>query len=217
MSAKPIDRTGTKLWRLTVVRRSDRGKWVWRCECGAEVITDYHHVAVGHTKSCGCLKAEMHATRFIRHGQARAGKLTKLYVTYRSMVNRCQQPGCKQFPLYGGRGIKICSRWLDSFENFAADMGEPPTPKHELDRRDNDGNYEPGNCRWATRKEQMRNTGATRWITFKGRTLNLSAWAEEIGMLPSSLESRLRKGWSIERALTEPYSARHNTTKGVTP
>jgi len=119
------------------------------------------------------------------------------------MFQRCYNPNGTKYADYGGRGITVCDRWL-KFENFYADMGDRPEGM-EIDRfPDNDGNYEPGNCRWATRPEQMRNTRANRMITFQGRTQCLTDWANEIGVGCSTICTRLARGWSLERALTTP-------------
>jgi hypothetical protein len=111
----------------------------------------------------------------------------------------------KQYPNYGGRGIKICDRWLDSFENFYADMGDPPTSKHQIDRIDNDGPYSPENCRWATAKENGRNKRTCNFISYKGEIKTLTECAEDKGMLRKTLHNRIyRSGWSIEKALETP-------------
>lgn len=123
------------------------------------------------------------------------------------MLRRCRNPKFIAFRHYGGRGIKVCDRWLD-FRNFLADMGEPLTEKHELDRYpDKDGDYDPGNCRWATKSQNMRNTNRNHLVTFQGRTQCLAAWAEETGIPYGRLRDRLGKlGWTPERALTEPLA-----------
>ena len=129
---------------------------------------------------------------------------------WRQMRGRCNNPNYKCYAHYGGRGIKVCERWA-SFWNFVADVGERPTPKHKLDRIDNERGYEPGNVRWVTQKEQLRNQRRNRMLTFQGRTQCLAAWAEELGMGRTVLQKRVVEfGWSVERALTTPvgYAAR---------
>lgn len=121
------------------------------------------------------------------------------------MKGRCRNPNKAQWMDYGGRGIKVCARW-ERFENFLADMGEPK-PRMTLERIDNDGDYEPDNCRWATRKEQVRNRRVTKLIRHDGETKPLAEWAEDIGITYGTLETRLRRGWSVERALTAPLIA----------
>lgn len=133
------------------------------------------------------------------HGRSR----TPMHRVWCTMVERCTKPTSEKWPLYGGRGIKVCERWL-TFSNFLADMGERPSPKHTIDRIDPDGDYEPSNCRWATQTEQQRNRRNNVRIEFNGETLCVSEWAERIGLRPHTLAYRLRAGWSVKRALTEP-------------
>ena len=134
------------------------------------------------------------------HGESR----TRLHRIWRAMKGRCCNPAARDYPYYGGRGITICERWLESYENFRDDMGYPPDGT-SLERIKNSRGYEPGNCRWATRKEQMNNTRGNRPVTYQGRTQNLSQWAAELGVTASGLRDRIEKlGWSVERALTTP-------------
>lgn len=123
------------------------------------------------------------------------------YDTWRSMRQRCLRPDQRQYKDYGGRGISVCVRW-NVFENFLADMGPRPSGR-SLDRINNDGDYEPGNCRWATRTQQQRNRRDVRPITFQGRTMLISDWAKEIGVKTNTLQSRLDVyGWTLKRAMT---------------
>lgn len=124
------------------------------------------------------------------------------YSTWKEMKRRCYNPSASYYHCYGGRGITVCQRWLESFASFLADMGEKPSPKHSIDRIDNDGNYEPANCRWATPIEQAQNTTHAKRITFNNETMSLSAWARKIGIDDAALSSRLRRGWTLEMALT---------------
>jgi hypothetical protein len=119
------------------------------------------------------------------------------------MMDRCLSPGSNTYRNYGGRGISVCPQWRD-FRGFLADMGERPSRGHSLDRIDNEKGYEPGNCRWATAKQQGRNKRNSRLIEAFGRVQTLSAWAEEIGQLPSFISRRLELGWDVERALSAP-------------
>lgn len=135
------------------------------------------------------------------------------YRSWEALKYRCLQPRCKRYADYGGRGIKVCERWL-TFKNFLADMGEKPTRKHSIDRIDNDGNYScghcddclindwPANCRWATDKEQGNNSRQVKWLTLDGKTLTLTQWSEKLNIGISTLSLRLKYGWSVERALT---------------
>ncbi len=133
------------------------------------------------------------------------------------MVQRCYDVGKSNYRYYGGRGIRVCERWQgkDGFVNFLADMGEKPTPKHTIDRHPNkDGDYEPGNCRWATMKEQSRNTRRNRMLNFQGKTQCVSAWEEELGFPRDVVKHRIGKlKWSVEDALTKPLRVTSRTKK----
>jgi len=152
-----VDMLGQKFGRLTVLSRAESIKgslqWCWRCECdcGAVLVVRGGALRTGNTKSCGCLQIEACRT----HGHAGRGGNSPTYNTWIMIAQRCGNPAAPNFKYYGGRGITVCERWR-SFENFLADMGERP-PGLTLDRENNNGNYEPGNCRWATRKEQIAN------------------------------------------------------------
>jgi hypothetical protein len=155
------------------------------------------------TRSCGCLRSEF--ARRVKHGQY----ATKTYGTWQSMMKRCYQPNNISYKNCGGRGITVCQQWHE-FTNFFADMGERPVGK-TLDRIDNNGNYEPGNCRWATPKEQSQNSRQPRFITYAGETMNLTEWSARLGMSLSNFSRRLRRGWTIERAITEPVQERYRS------
>ena len=137
-----------------------------------------------------------------RHGHSTPAGKSKTYQSWQDMRARCARSNHSEFKRYGGRGIRVCDRW-QIFENFLADMGECPAGL-TLDRKDNDGNYEPGNCRWATRREQSRNTRSTRLYTLHGEKLCLRAWEERLGLGYGTLANRLRRGWAVERALSTP-------------
>jgi hypothetical protein len=128
------------------------------------------------------------------------------------MLDRCYNPEAEAYPNYGGRGIRVCAEWCVSFEQFYRDMGSRPTPKHSLDRRDNDGWYTPDNCRWATQTEQTRNTRKNRRFLYRGRPMTIQEIVEVSGtkLLPSALYHRLvLRGWDVEFALTQPLRAGH--------
>jgi hypothetical protein len=143
---------GIKFGRLLAIERH-HDKWLCRCDCGNETMVKVKQLKNGNTKSCGCLYRETRGVAQRTHGLTYA----KEYGVWNSMRERCTRPRIKGFENYGGRGISVCERWYNSFENFYADMGPRPSSKHSLDRTDNDGNYEPDNCRWVLRKEQNRN------------------------------------------------------------
>ena len=137
-----------------------------------------------------------------RHGECLKGKRTKEWRTWNAMIRRCKYPSMQDYPRYGGKGIKVCKKWL-KFENFLKDIGRAPSPKHSLDRIDNNKNYIPKNCRWATPSEQMLNSSKARFITFNGKTLPIGQWAKEFGINRQTIQMRLDScKWSVEKSLT---------------
>jgi hypothetical protein len=126
------------------------------------------------------------------------------YQVWNGMIHRCYNPKRHQYPRYGGRGITVCDRWRHSHAAFLEDMGQRPTPKHTLDRIDNDGPYSPENCRWATHAEQRRNRPDCRYVTAFGETLTVTDWANRFGVARCTISDRLNLGWPAERAITEP-------------
>jgi hypothetical protein len=149
------DLTGQKFSRLTVIKAvkcADRTRWLCQCECGNTRIVSGSDLRKGNPKSCGCWKREQQTT----HAECSRNSISPEYYSWRQMKSRCFNPNATGYKYYGGRGIRVCERWLN-YEAFLSDMGRRPTPKHTLDRIDTDGNYEPANCRWATRAEQVRN------------------------------------------------------------
>lgn len=140
----------------------------------------------------------------LRHGDSGHGTRHPLYKTWAGILRRIDNPNERNFARYGGRGIKVCERWRD-YVNFKADMAEGYAQGLSIERIDNAGDYEPGNCRWATRKEQCRNRRSNTMITFRGETKALSEWAELLDIPWHRITQRIRKlGWSVERAMTEP-------------
>lgn len=149
------DLSGMIFGRLTAIERaneSGQAYWWCRCDCGNEVSVRNDHLLSGKTLSCKCQRKQNTRAALTKHGMSR----TRPYRIWRDMINRCHYEAYPERHLYGGRGITVCQRWRDSFEEFIADMGLPP-PDRSIDRIDVDGNYEPGNCRWATAKEQAAN------------------------------------------------------------
>lgn len=137
----------------------------------------------------------------LAHGHAPHGKSSKTYSVWSAMKDRCSNPNNPAFHNYGGRGIRVCERWL-SFANFLEDMGEKPEG-FSIDRKNNDGDYEPGNCRWATKQEQVNNMRVNRFITHRGFTLTLSQWCRTLGLPLSRVEARLRRGWEFAEAVKD--------------
>jgi ribosomal protein S16 len=138
--------------------------------------------------------------RLRKHGLS----YTPEYRAWQQMRLRCTDPKHAAWPDYGGRGITVCDAWLDSPQQFLADMGTKPTPQHELDRKDNAGPYSPSNCRWVVRAVNCRNRRSNRLIEHAGETLPMAAWAERTGINKYALQKRLAAGWSAEKALTTP-------------
>lgn len=210
---KRIDLAGKRFERLTVVRRAPlyidnqghpRIRYICRCDCGNEVIVFGRNLRKGNTKSCGCLHKDGLRKRATTHGHARPGQRTRTYTTWQGILQRCTNPNYHKYPTYGGRGIRVCDQWQGEhgYENFLRDMGEAPEGM-SIERENNNGNYEPGNCRWATRAEQARNQRSNIRIEFRGRSMILVDWANEIGITYGALKYRL-KNWPIEKALTHP-------------
>jgi hypothetical protein len=169
---KIIDLTGKRFGRLVVLAlhaEKSRFGWVCRCDCGGERIVRGSDLIRGMSKSCNCLRKEMFAKRSTKHGLCRS----RAYQSWKGMKARCFNPRDRAYPDYGGRGITVCERWL-IFENFYADMGERP-PGMSLDRINNDGNYEPGNCRWATVAEQLANRRPRRHSKRRRKRSSLAA------------------------------------------
>jgi hypothetical protein len=182
--------------------KSDKERWNCRCDCGNEIETNKPNVTSGGTRSCGCLNIEMTIERETVHGHCRGGKSSREYSSWQAMHTRCTNPNDKNYKHYGGRGIIVCERW-NSFECFLSDLGPKPSVKHEIDRIDNDGHYEPGNCRWTTRVEQQNNKRTNRRVAAFGRIRTLARWARECGIKYTIARRRLERGWSAERALTK--------------
>jgi hypothetical protein len=202
-----LDLTGQRFGRLIAIRlagNAHNGRVLWECicDCGNTKVTSSGDLRAGHTVSCGCGKLERLEKYRWKHGRAD----TPEHIIWMSMRQRCNDPTATNYPRYGGRGIKVCERWAESFANFFADMGPRPSPAHSIDRwPDNDGNYEPGNCRWATLEEQANNCRRNRRLTYQGRTMTMTQWCKELGLSPAMVQQRLGKlGWSVEMALTTP-------------
>lgn len=200
---RKVDLTGRKIGRLTVLseaaRRGGRVAWVCLCDCGAETVAITCNLTRWHTLSCGCLHKNVTSERKLTHGQSG----TPEYKVWRGMRNRCENQNEVAYQDYGGRGIKVCERWK-SFENFLADMGSRPDGM-TIERNDVNGDYEPGNCRWATMKEQQANRRDTIRIAIGDRVQPLKLWCEELGVAYKKVHLRLtRYGYELNRALDLP-------------
>lgn len=202
MGSLSQDLTARQFGRWTVLAVAPKGpghpKVLCRCSCGTEREVSVYSLRRGVSRSCGCLALEVTRERATKHGLVG----TPEYEAWQGMLKRCYYAKDKRFSRYGGRGITVCDRWRDSFEDFFADMGAKPSPKHSIDRIDNDGPYSLANCRWATTTEQARNRSNNHPVTHSGITLTLTEWAERSGVTRSALTQRLAAGWSMEEALS---------------
>lgn len=196
-----VDITGLKIERLTAVSKiRGTGYWWWRCDCGNMVKTARNIILRGHTKSCGCLSAELVSKRCRKTGLSGS----RIYATWVAMQDRCSNPNNQEFKNYGARGIRVCDRWKgpDGFSNFLNDMGIPE-PGLSIDRINNDGDYDPANCRWANLFEQNRNKRSNIWLTLPdGRRMILKDAAVEMGIHHGTLLARYRKGTDLFRKST---------------
>jgi hypothetical protein len=192
--SKLNDLAGRTFGRLFAVCQmphvNGRVTWHCICDCGKLKTVDSKALITRKTASCGCLR--------VTHGKT----ATLLHKVWLSMRERCNNPKARAFQHYGARGIKVCPRW-DDFEMFLEDMGPRP-PGMSIERIDNDGDYEPGNCRWATDFEQMQNTSRTRLLTAGGETLTASTWTRRLGAASPTIHNRLKNGWTVEQACLTP-------------
>lgn len=172
---------------------------VAECRCGSTRVVNYRSMTSGRSTSCGCYREEWASNRFTTHGDSG----TPEYHAWRSMIDRCYNENCDGFHLYGGRGIRVCEEWLRSYESFRAHIGDRPTLDHSVDRfPDMDGDYRPGNVRWADKKQQANNRRSNRIIDIDGVSKTLSEWVDDIGIVDYSVVwSRLSNGWSPKDAL----------------
>jgi hypothetical protein len=186
--------------RLTVVQLIEgSGRAVCKCECGQSTNVLLKDLKSGHTQSCGCLQRERARQYHLTHGASG----TPEHSIWCGICARCSNPSHKQYADYGGRGIFVCARWSgeNGFAHFLADMGPRPSSKHSVDRKDNNGPYSPDNCRWATQKEQNRNTRQNTVLRFNGAEMCVADWADATGISQSVIRRRLKLGWSVEKAL----------------
>ena len=209
------DISGQTFGRLTAIACVGKNSyglnhWLCICSCGTETVAMQKTLASGKTRSCGCLADELFKINCIDFDTTIHGfSGTVEHKAWKAMHDRCNNPNSHNYLHYGGRGISVCVRW-DSFENFYTDMGNRPKSKTSIDRIDNDGDYTPENCRWATQKQQMRKTRNNYIITHAGKTRCLAEWSEVLNVRYGLLATRIfTQGWSDERALTEPINPRY--------
>ena len=214
---KYIDLKDKKFGRLTVKERVPKHKhgnaiWLCQCDCGTKIEVMSSNLRSGHTQSCGCLYKELRSTVGFRHGHNNINGQSPTYMSWASMKERCNNLKSLAYKWYGGRGIKVCERWNSSrgFINFLEDMGERPKGT-TIERINNDGDYEPSNCRWATMKEQNENKRIKSdsihkvLYTINGISKTVAQWAGILGISHTTLKARMKVfNWDVEKALTTP-------------
>lgn len=204
------DITGQIFSRLTVIHRHGTNKegkatWLCRCDCGAEKIICGKSLRAGHSQSCGCLNSDATAKRNLKHGMASRGNKHPLYSNWCRIKQRCHNPDCEDYYLYGGRGVKVCERWRNSFEAFLEDVGSSKPAGTSIDRYPNrEGNYEPGNTRWGTDEMQANNKRNNVILSLNGEEMTIAQWARKLNCDSRPIHARIERGWSHEDALTTP-------------
>lgn len=206
---KAIELTGRRFGRLVVNTRGDNtpqglAKWLCSCDCGGIAVVRGADLRNGHTRSCGCIYIESAAAIAEKHTKTHGQSGAAIYAVWRGMLSRCGNTESASYPRYGGRGISVCERWK-CFEVFFEDFGKcRPSPRHSIDRIDNDGGYEPGNVRWALPVVQQNNRSNNVTIEFEGVRLSTTQWARRVGITGAALAWRIANGWPIHLALREP-------------
>lgn len=207
-----VNLIGQKFNRLTVIgeapkrRNSTSMLWRCKCECKNNVNASTKDLKSGHSKSCGCLAHELLIKRNISnatHGQTANRNISHEYYIWTGIKSRCYNINHNYYKYYGGRGIKMHDDWFNSFECFYKYIGKAPSIKHTIDRINNNGNYEPSNIQWATRKDQANNRRNTRLFNYKGKMRSISQIADIIGIKYTTLKARLNLNWTIEKAASE--------------
>lgn len=229
--SKVNDITGQRFGRLVVLERVGIDKWrspTWRClcDCGKETTVDSHRLKRGNTKSCGCLAREIHSSCLVAYNKSESGRnktaelnksnktthgmsKSRLYGVWRDMKDRCNNPENPYYADYGGRGISVCGEWsnFEPFRDWALASGYDEFAKRgdcTLNRSDNNGNYCPENCVWSTMKDQSNNRRSNRLIACRGETHTLAEWSSIVGISRETIKTRIRLGWSVEKALYTP-------------
>lgn len=181
---------------------------VCRCECGNLTVVGVPDLRAEHTRSCGCLFLEQLTDRMTTHGRTHADG----YSSWANMIQRCTNPNYDSYHNYGGRGIRVCDRWLEApggYANFFKDMGERPSKRHTLERKLVNGDYTPENCKWATIEEQARNRRDNIMLTYKGKTQCRADWEAELGKRRHFIRDRMKRGWTLEQAIETPLGQRN--------
>lgn len=197
---------GQRFGRLIIIREIEEQPpfriILCRCDCGVEIPVRLNSLRTGNTTSCGCFRKEVVSAKNLTHGMSQ----TSIYQTWKGMIKRCENPNDSVYRYYGGRGIKVCTRWRESFDAFLKDVGIPPENQTSIDRIDNERGYEPGNVRWVNRMMQPRNRRSNRNITIDGMTHCLSEWCEIYDAPYATVGRRIREhGMTPIEALTTPF------------
>lgn len=215
---KRVELAGKRFGRLVALEKVGAGntiaRWKCRCDCGADCEVRAANLVNGHTQSCGCLQRERTSETKTVHGHYHGpdGKRSKLYGVWNQMKQRCQNTRNGSYENCGGRGITVCDEWQD-FRPFRAwALVNGYREGLSIDRIDNDGDYEPSNCRWTDRTAQAVNRRSAVFLTYDGRTLPIREWAEETGIEAHILRQRLRRGWTAHRVLTQPVRRPNSAT-----
>jgi hypothetical protein len=191
-------------FKLPIGKTGSRTSYqVCECSCGRVTIAMTNNLNRNHTTSCGCRRKDAAKELKTTHGESSKTPEYKIWI---NMHTRCNNPKNKSYADYGGRGIAVCIKWSGPFgyKNFLDDMGRRPSPRHSLDRKNTNGEYSPENCRWATPSEQANNRRSSRVLTYNGKSQTLTQWSVESGLGYCTIKMRLKRGWSVEKALNTP-------------
>ena len=203
MTSSLIDIAGQQFGRLTAISYEGEKKWKCKCKCGSEVVISSRNLRSGKSTSCGCFQRETCKKLQFSHGKSS----DLAYNVWKMMKQRCSNPKNPKYEMYGGRGIEVCDRWKNSFENFLDDMGNRPSKDHSIDRIDVNGNYEPSNCRWANSKIQASNKRSNVFFEVDGISLTAAQLSEIYGVPRRTIRYRIVElGWSAERASKTPVN-----------
>jgi hypothetical protein len=197
---KFVDLTSIRVGRLTVLHRgkniAKQPSWVCLCDCGNETQVVASSLKSARTRSCGCLRTEVTKKTMTTHGLTNSPE----YGIWSAMKKRCYDTNNQDYKNYGGRGITVCDRWVNSFANFYADLGAKPNA-YSLDRIDVNGNYEPSNCKWSSLEKQANNKTTSAFYTLNGETNTIAQWARKMNIKPTLLRKRLCNGMDISKAI----------------
>lgn len=220
MLKRRVYKEGEKIGECVFLRETPTDPYVPRvatflCHCGKEFTANIRSAVRLEVKQCKQCVIEIRTKKLIKISTSHGKSQTKEYRCYAEIKKRCKPGSEARFPDYSGRGIRVCQRWLESFDNFLADMGAKPTEKYSIERVDVNGNYEPSNCIWLLNTLQAQNTRKSRYLTYKGETKLLKFWADEVGLKARTLHSRVfRQGMSVQEAIETPLTETVGKNKG---